>query len=55
MNKISGKGKFIWKNGDEYIGEVKNGILEGEGEYHCRKNGGKYKGLWKDGKREGLG
>ena len=38
----------------EYMGTVKNGLPNGQGQL-CYSHGGKYIGSWKDGKRNGLG
>ena len=52
--KFHGNGKYVYKNGDIYEGEWKNGKKEGKGTL-CYSNGDKYEGEWKRGKREGKG
>lgn len=49
-----GYGKYIWANGDEYVGNWKNGEKEGEGTY-IFATGSKYTGEFKNGKRYGKG
>ena len=44
----------INKDDEEYIGKIKNGKYNGEGEIKY-KSGDMYKGEWKDGKKEGKG
>ena len=44
----------IWKRGDYYIGEFKEGLFHGEGEFH-RTEGDVYKGQYENGKRSGNG
>jgi hypothetical protein len=53
-SKLSGKGKFTWANGDQYDGDIANGILHGRGRY-VWKSGEEYIGNYIDGKREGYG
>ncbi|MGH1338911.1 MAG: caspase family protein [Aureispira sp.] len=50
----NGKGRFIYKNGDKYIGEFKNSVPHGRGAYYG-KNGSVYKGPFVNGKRQGYG
>ncbi len=50
----NGKGRYIYSNGDKYIGEFKNGLPDGRGVYHY-KNGDIYNGLWLKSKRHGYG
>lgn len=50
----NGKGRFIYKNGDKYIGEFKNSVPHGRGAYY-NKNGSTYKGPFVNGKRQGYG
>ena len=47
---IEGVGKFKWKNGDVYKGQVKFGKMHGNGIYKF-KNGKEYKGIFNMGKR----
>jgi len=48
------KGTFTWPNGDQYLGEYKNGKRNGKGTYTFAK-GKKYVGEFKDGKMHGKG
>lgn len=50
----NGKGRFIYKNGDKYIGEFKNSLPHGRGAYY-NKDGSMYKGPFVNGKRQGYG
>jgi hypothetical protein len=50
----NGKGRFIFPNGDKYIGEFKNSKLDGRGVYTF-KNGNIYKGQFKESMRHGYG
>ena len=50
----NGKGRFIFDNGDKYIGEFKNSLPHGRGAYY-NKNGSTYKGPFTEGKRQGYG
>lgn len=50
----NGKGRFIFDNGDRYIGEFKNGLPHGRGSYF-NKDGSNYKGPFVNGKRQGYG
>ena len=47
-----GKGKFIYKSGDKYIGEYRNNKMWGKGTYYF-SNGTIYEGEWVDNAREG--
>ena len=49
-DNIEGVGKFKWKNGDVYVGQVKFGKMHGNGIYKF-KNGKEYKGVFNMGKR----
>ena len=53
-NCYDGFGKNIYDNGQEYIGEFKNGIRHGYGNTIFRR-GGVYIGEYSNGKRHGLG
>ena len=46
-DKIDGQGVFTYKNGDKYIGQVKNGKIHGIGK--IIKNGVEYRGYFTDG------
>lgn len=50
----NGKGRFIYKNGDKYIGEFKNSIPHGRGVYY-NKDGSMYRGPFVNGRRQGYG
>lgn len=50
----NGKGRFIFENGDKYIGEFKNAVPHGRGVYY-NKDGSSYKGPFVNGKRQGYG
>ena len=47
-------GTFTFENGDEYIGEYKNGKRHGQGTYTA-VNGDKYVGEWKNNRGNGIG
>ena len=50
-----GKVRVDFKNGDFYLGEMKDGVYEGSGFYFSAANGERYDGEWKDGKANGNG
>lgn len=50
-----GKVRVDFKNGDFYLGEMKDGVYEGLGFYFSAANGERYDGEWKDGKANGNG
>lgn len=50
----NGKGRYVYPNGDKYIGEFKAAKLDGRGVYTF-KNGNIYKGQFKDNTRHGYG
>lgn len=50
----NGKGRFVFDNGDKYIGEFKYGQFHGRGNYYYA-NGNVYKGQWLSSKRHGYG
>jgi hypothetical protein len=49
-----GNGRFLYENGDRYLGEFKNHTPNGRGAY-IFANGDVYKGQFKDGERHGYG
>ena len=53
-NQRSGKGHYIWANGDDYEGEWKNNMADGEGTLRTA-DGTKYKGHFVKGKEDGKG
>ena len=53
-NEHHGKGKFIYKSGDKYIGEYRNNKMWGKGTYYF-SDGTIYEGEWVDNAREGHG
>ena len=53
-DNYEGNGKYIWKDGEYYIGQWKNGLSHGKGTV-CYSNGDKYEGDWVNDKREGNG
>lgn len=50
----NGKGRFVFDNGDKYIGEFQNSLPHGRGAYY-NKDGSYYKGPFVEGKRQGYG
>jgi hypothetical protein len=48
------KKEILFDDGEKYTGTWKNGVFDGEGEYHY-KDGSLFKGEWKDGKKHGQG
>ena len=53
-DEISGKGTYMWKNGDKYVGHFKNDVRSGFGTYYY-SDGDRYEGNWENGKRNGFG
>ena len=49
-----GQGKYIWRNGNEYEGQWKNGAISSKGSLLCA-NGNRYIGMWEDGLPKGEG
>ena len=49
----TGQGTYTVNNGDNYVGEYKDGKKHGQGTLTCA--GTKYVGEWKDGKKHGQG
>ncbi len=43
-----------FSNGDQYLGQLKNGIMHGRGKF-LWANGDKYSGEWENGKMQGIG
>lgn len=54
-NFMSGKGKFVYDNGDIYEGEFKKDLKEGKGTYQFSQDLSRYEGDWKNNVREGMG
>ena len=54
-NICHGKGKYIFENGDYYIGQFKNGLRDGEGIQYYNNKKIQYEGIWKEDKRNGSG
>lgn len=50
----NGNGIYVFKNGDRYEGDFKNGLKHGQGNYTAH-NGDSYQGTYKDGLRHGCG
>jgi hypothetical protein len=48
------QGTYTWPNGDKYVGEYRDGDLNGQGTF-TTPTGAKYVGEFKDGKRNGQG
>ncbi len=46
---MEGSGKYIWKNGNRYTGNYKNGLRNGEGEMFWKDKNEIYKGNWVNG------
>ena len=46
--KAEGNGKYIWENGEYYIGENKNGLKNGKGTLYYANGKIKQKGNWID-------
>ena len=53
-NKMNGKGKLTFDNGDTYTGQFKNGIFDGKGTF-TSKDGWVYVGDFKQGQAHGKG
>jgi hypothetical protein len=54
-NKKSGEGECKWVNGEEYIGEWKNGMRHGQGYWTSRNGDETYSGEWVNGRVTGYG
>ena len=54
-NKAEGNGKYIWENGEYYIGQEKNGLKEGKGTMYYSNGNIKYDGDSINDKYEGNG
>lgn len=50
----NGNGRFLYANGDRYLGEFKDSVSHGRGAYYFH-NGDLYKGQFKKGERHGFG
>ena len=53
-DKYEGNGKYIYKNGDYYIGQFKNDLKHGNGIEYRRDGKVKYTGFWTEGKFEAI-
>ena len=53
--KLEGKGKYIWENGNYYIGPFKNGKKNGKGIIYYKNGNIMYEGDFVNDKREGNG
>ena len=51
----TGKAEVQYPNGDQYNGDFKNGIREGEGTMVYGESGNKYEGQWKNNLKDGIG
>ena len=56
-NRITGEGKYTFKNGDTYEGQVVNGLRNGYGIFKSSNNSNNiiYEGEWKNGLKHGKG
>ena len=45
-DKKEGNGKYIWENGEYYIGQFKNGLSHGKGTMYYSNGKIKYEGDW---------
>ncbi len=45
-DKLSGNGTLIWKNGQKYVGEFKDGLRHGEGILYSPNNEITNQGRW---------
>lgn len=48
------RGVYVWPSGEEYVGEWRSGLMDGDGTYRW-PDGETYEGEWRDGKRYGEG
>lgn len=53
-NRMTGRGKLTYDNGDYYEGDFVNGAFNGQGTFVSKK-GWRYEGSFKDGKPHGKG
>ncbi len=53
--EITGQGTMRFPNGDEYVGEVREGLPEGEGTYRFAASGDAYRGKFRKGVPQGRG
>lgn len=51
---LTTRGVYVWPNGEEYVGEWRSGLMEGDGTYRW-PDGESYEGEWREGKRYGEG
>ena len=49
-DKKEGNGKYIWEDGNYYIGQFKNGLRNGKGTEYYSNGNIKYEGDWINGK-----
>ena len=54
-DKLEGMGKYIYENGEYYIGQFVKGLRHGKGIEYYKNNTIKYEGDYVKGKREGYG
>lgn len=52
-DKFNGKGKYLWKNKTQYIGDFKMGFMEGEGIWRSKKDS--YEGQYYKNMKHGYG
>ena len=50
-----GNGKYIWKNGEYYIGQEKNGLRHGKGIEYYSNGKIRYKGNFVNDEKNGIG
>jgi hypothetical protein len=55
MDNYTGQGTYTWESGDNYVGEWKDGLKNGQGAYIYADNGDKYVGGFKDDTMHGKG
>ena len=50
-----GHGRYLYVNGDTYVGDWSNHVRHGSGQYTYAANGIVYSGTWENGRRVGTG